>query len=99
MYTWIERRKVNIERLPETMQRAQSDFFHKLQQAPGFSSFSVVADQENGINTAIVIWESKAHADAFTDANSGWMQTLEQFGHTLQSDNRGEVVIHLAPQQ
>jgi hypothetical protein len=99
MYTWIERRKVNIERLPETMQRAQSDFFPKLQQAHGFSSFYVVADQENGINTAIVIWESKAHADAFADANSGWMQTLEQFGHTLQSDNRGEMVIHLAPQQ
>jgi len=39
MYTWIERRKVNIERLPETMQRAQSDFFPKLQQAHGFSSF------------------------------------------------------------
>jgi hypothetical protein len=27
MYTWIERRKANLERLQETMQRAQSDFF------------------------------------------------------------------------
>ena len=98
MYIWIERRKVNIERLQETMQRAQSDFFPKLQQAQGFSSFYVVSDQENGINTAIIIWESKAHADAFADANSGWMQTLERLGHTLQSDNRGEVVIHLAPE-
>jgi heme-degrading monooxygenase HmoA len=98
MYTWIERRKANLERLQETMQRAQSDFFPKLQRAPGFSSFHLVADQANGINTAIIIWESKAQADAFTEDNSAWMQTLEQFGHTLQSDNRGETVINLAPE-
>jgi hypothetical protein len=97
MYTWIERRKANLERLQETMQRAQSDFFPKLQRAPGFSGFYLVADQANGINTAIIIWESKAQADAFTEENSAWMQTLEQFGHTLQSDNRGETVINLAP--
>jgi hypothetical protein len=58
-----------------------------------------VVDEANGINTAIIMWESKAQADAFTDENSGWMQTLEQFGHTLQSDNRGEMVINLAPQR
>jgi hypothetical protein len=98
MYTWIERRKANVERLQETMQRAQNEFFPKLQRAPGFTGFQLVADQATGINTAIIIWESKAQADAFADENSAWMRTLEQLGHTLQSDNRGETVINLVPE-
>jgi heme-degrading monooxygenase HmoA len=99
MYTWIERRKVNPERLQETIQRAQSEFFPKLQRAPGFTGFHLVADEANGINTAIIVWESKTQADAFSEENSGWMRTLEKFGHTLQSDNRGETVINLEPQR
>jgi hypothetical protein len=99
MYTWIERRKVNPERLQETIQHAQSEFFPKLQHAPGFTSFHLVADEANSINTAIIVWESKAQADAFSGENSGWMRTLENFGHTIQSDNRGETVINLEPQR
>ncbi len=99
MYTIVERRKVNPETIQETMQRGQSEFFPKLQAAPGFTGFYLVADEANGINTAIIVWESKAQADAFETANSGWMRTLEELGHALQSDNRGETVIQLEPQR
>ncbi len=99
MYTIVERRKMNTERMQETIQRAQSEFFPKLQKAPGFVGFYLVADEGNGINTAIIVWENKAHAEAFTVVEEGWQQTLEQLGHTLQSDNRGETVIELQPQK
>ena len=99
MYTLVERRKVNPERMQETVQRAQSTFFPKLQQAPGFTGFSLVADEATGINTAIIVWESKAQADAFDAENSAWMRTLEEFGHPQQSDNRGETVITIEPQR
>ena len=99
MYTVVERRKANQERVQETMQRAQSEFFPGLQKAPGFIGFYLVADEANGVNTAIIVWESKAQADAFLDKNSGWMQALDEMGHALQSDNRGETVVELTPQK
>lgn len=99
MYTTVERRTINRERLQETVQRAQGEFFPKLQRAPGFVGFSLVADEENGINTAVVVWEGKAQAEAFDTESKGWMQTLEELGHTLQSDNRGETMIQLGPQR
>jgi quinol monooxygenase YgiN len=99
MYTQVERRKINAARLQETVQRAQGEFFPKLQQAPGFVSFYLVTDEANAINTAIVVWDSKAHAEAFYQTAGGWLQTLEDLGHTLQSDNRGETVIQILPQK
>ncbi len=99
MYTMVERRKVNQDRLPETIQRAQSEFFPKLQQAPGFVGFYLVADEANGINTAIIVWESKAQAESFDEENTTWMRALDQLGHPLQSDNRGETVTTIEPQR
>ncbi len=99
MYTMVERRKANHERMQETVQKAQTDFFPKLQAAPGFIGFYLVADEANGVNTAIIVWESKQQADAFDAVGKGWQQTLEQMGHTLQSDNRGETVIELQPKK
>lgn len=99
MYTWVERRKVNPERLQETIQRGQRDFFPKLQAAPGFAGFYLVADEANGINTAIIVWESKAQADAFETEIRRWMETLEELGHALQSDNRGDIVLQVERQQ
>ena len=99
MYTVVERRTTNRESLQETGERAQSEFFPKLQQAPGFIGFYLVADEANGINVAVIVWESKAQADAFEAVYSGWVQTLEQLGHTLQSENRGETVITFEPQR
>ena len=99
MYTVIERWKSNQESLPETAQRAQSEFFPKLQQAPGFISFNLIADEANGINTSVIVWQDKTQADAFNEENSAWMRTLEELGHPLQSDNRGETVITIEPQR
>ena len=99
MYTTVERRKINHERLQETLQRAQDEFFPKLQRAPGFVGFSVVTDEENNINTAIILWEDKAQAEAFNAQTKGWLQTLDELGHTLQSDNRGETMIQIEPQK
>ncbi len=97
MYTIVERRTINRARLAETIQRAEQEFFPKLRAAPGFTGFYLVADEAHGINTAVLVWESKAQADAFETENNGWLQTLESLGHTLQSDNRGETVIQIEP--
>jgi hypothetical protein len=100
MYTTVERRKINRERLQETVQRAQVEFFPKLQRAAGFVGFYLVTDEDNNINTAIVVWDDKTQADAFySQGGESWLQTLEALGHTLQSDNRGETVIQLTPQK
>jgi hypothetical protein len=63
------------------------------------SSVPAVADEENDVNTAIVVWQDKVQADAFDTEAQVWMQTLEELGHTLQTDNRGETMIQLEPQK
>jgi heme-degrading monooxygenase HmoA len=97
VYTMIERRSVNQASMDETIQRAQIEFFPKLQAAPGFIGFYLVSDEANGINTAIVVWESKADSEAFDTTGTPWMRALDDLGHALQSDNRGETVIQLEP--
>ncbi len=98
MYTLVERWKGPSD-MQETSRRAQTEFFPKLQAAPGFNSFYLVADEANGISTAIIVWESKQQAEAFTPVAEGWQQVLNQLGNTLQSDNRGETVIELQPKK
>jgi quinol monooxygenase YgiN len=101
MYTMVERRTMNRETIQNTVQRAQTEFFPHLQAAPGFVGFYLVADEGNSINTAVIVFESKAQFEAFgaTDAAQGWLRTLDQLGHTLQSDNHGETVIELQPKK
>lgn len=101
MYTMIERRKANTETMQATVQRAQTEFFPHIQSAPGFNSFYLIGDEAQGTNTAIVVWESKAQCDAFdaTVVGQGWRQALEELGHTLQSDNRGETIFQLEPKK
>ena len=74
MYTITERRAVNVERLEETTERARSEYFPKLQAAPGFAGFYLVADDKSNIFTAINVWESKAHAQAFDATMSSWLR-------------------------
>jgi hypothetical protein len=97
MYTEVERRTINHATIQDTIERAQKEFFPKLEHAPGLIGFYLVSDEENSINTAILIWESKAQADIFEEANGSWRQTLDQLGHMVQSDNRGETVIRIEP--
>jgi hypothetical protein len=75
--------------------RAQRELFPKLQAAPGFVGFCLVSDEANGVNTAIVVWESKAAAEA--PAGAPWLEALDELGHALQSENRAETVIQLEP--
>src|SRR4051794_31211944 len=97
VYTEVERRGVNPATIDETIRRGQVEFFPKLQAAPGFIGFYLVADEANATNTAIIVWESKADADAFDLVGEFWRRALDDLGHPLQSDNRGEVVIQLEP--
>jgi heme-degrading monooxygenase HmoA len=95
MYTIVNRRKMNPQRGLETLQRARAEFFPKLQSAPGFVGFYLVNDAENGINTSIIVWDSKEHAQAFQDQANPWIQALDEMGHELLSDNRGDTVVEL----
>ncbi len=99
MYTIIERRKVNRARTHETEQAARSGPTAKLPTASGFVGLYLVEDTEEGVNTQIVVWESKAHADAFQHEAESWSRTLDENGHRLESANRGETVIHVEPQK
>lgn len=51
------------------------------------------------MNTQIVVWESKTHADAFQHDMDGWNRTLDAHGHRLESANRGETVLSNDPQK
>lgn len=99
MYTIIDRRKVNRARVDETAQAAQSGPTAGLSAASGFVGFYLVEDTEEGVNTQIIVWESKAHADAFQHGMDSWNRTLDAHGHRLESANRGETVIHVEPQK
>ena len=98
MYAIVDRRKGNPERGEETFQRAQSEFFPGLQKAAGFTGFYLVNDEINGLDSAIFVWESKEHADAFERAYSDWMHTMDERGHIAQSEDRGETFA-LEPQR
>ncbi len=97
-YTLVERRTVNPATIEETIQRGETEFFPLLLAAPGFVSFSLVADVPNATNTAIIVWESQAQAEAFDAQNRVWMETLESLGHPLLSLNRGETVTTIVPE-
>jgi quinol monooxygenase YgiN len=99
MYTIITRRTFDPARFQEMRERGQREFLPKLQQAPGFVGFYLVSDEEQGVNTAISVWENKESADAFQPQADGWMQTLDSLGSRLESMNRGETVIEIMPQK
>ena len=97
MYTVVTRRSYDPARMQETRQRAEEEYFPKLQAAKGFVGFYLVNDQENQTNVAISVWDDKAQAEAFFSANSSWMRTLDSLGSTEQSQNRGETMVQLEP--
>jgi hypothetical protein len=97
VYTIIDRRNVNQARLEETTRRAQTEFFPKIQEADGFVGFYLVADGD--LNTAIFVWEDQSKAEAFEATYGEWTKVLDEMGHKLETDNRGETVIQLEPQK
>jgi hypothetical protein len=52
---------------------AQRLFFPKLQRAPGFVSFTLVQG-EDGVATAVVLWESQAQTDTFRAEAVAWQR-------------------------
>ena len=98
MYTITERRTVNLERLEETTERGRIEYFPKLQSAPGFAGFYLIADDKSNIFTAINVWESKVHGEAFDATMSSWLEVLEEYGHHQESVSRGETVVELQPE-
>lgn len=96
MYALVARRTMNASRAQETMERAHSEFYPKLKQAPGFKSLSLIRG-EDGSATSVIVFESKADFDAFQSVASGWMQVLDELGHTRESMTVGEVIQHVTP--
>jgi hypothetical protein len=97
MYTLIERRKINFETLEETVRRAQTETFPQMQSAEGFVGFSLVTDEAEGINTAVIVFDSRDHCEAFLAASTDWWKALDDLGHELQTANAGPTVIELGP--
>jgi hypothetical protein len=97
VYTIVDRRKTNIDRLPETMERAEREYFPELRSAPGFVAFHLIADDGGALFVAVNIWEDKASAEAFEATMSGWLGVLEHLGHRGQTADRGETVVELRP--
>jgi hypothetical protein len=98
MYAVYTRRKMNPPRAQETLDRAESEFFPRMRQAPGFVSFTLIRG-EDGVNLAIVLFESKTQAEAFRTESAGWWRTLDEFGHGLESQGAGEVIQHITARE
>jgi heme-degrading monooxygenase HmoA len=98
MYAVITRRTSNPARQAEARERGPKEYFPQLRQAPGFRDLYLVSG-EDGVNTAVVVWESKAQADAFLPQQQGWMQALEEMGLRSESRTTGEVATHVTAQR
>lgn len=97
MYATITRRTPNHARQADTLRQAASDYFPQLQRAPGFRGFYLIAG-EDGVNTALALWDDRASADAFQATVGAWSATLDQHGHRPVSRTGGEVLEHVPSQ-
>lgn len=94
MYAIVTRRRMNVARAQETRERAAKEFWPQMQQTPGFVSFTLIQG-EDGINTSVILFESKAQAAAFREQQASWSRVLEEHGHRTESRSDGEVMQHL----
>jgi len=97
MYATMGRRTRNEARAKEVREQAQREFFPKLRRAPGFVASYLIADGAD--NVGVVLWESKAHADAFKGEAEAWGRTLDEHGIRLVSAGGGEVTTHNTPEK
>ena len=98
MYAVITRRTADPARAAEARERGPQEYFPQLQQAPGFRDLYLVPGQD-GVTTAVVLWESQAQADAFLPQSQAWMQALEGMGLRSESRTAGEVATHVTAQR
>lgn len=98
MYATENHRKRNDAKRQETTEQLERDFLPKLRLAPGFVTMYLI--DEGTESLAVVIWESKAQAEAFRKKEGeGWSQTLTEHGHQIVRSGGGEVVRHVTPQK
>ena len=97
MYTMVIRRNINWDTRDEVVKRAQAEAFPQYQSADGFVGFYLVTDEKESTNTAILVWESKAHSDKHVAVSKDWWKVLDDAGHTLLSCNEGETTVELQP--
>ena len=64
----------------QTIERARAEFFRKLKSPDGFVGFYLVADENGGVNTVVIVWESKEAAEAFDTVSDVWQGSLEGNG-------------------
>ena len=93
MYAIVTRRRMNPAQTDAIRARFTRDYRQALAQAPSFASFTLV-EGESGVNTAILVFDTKEEADAFLDhpAIVAWRQELEALGHHLEMEDRGPVM-------
>lgn len=97
MYAIVTRRTMNGAKAQETMARAQSEFFPTLRQAAGFTS-QLLIQGDDGIMTAVIVFDRQEHAEAFQSVAASWMGTLDELGHRLESHSAGQVVQYITPE-
>ncbi len=97
MYAIVTRRRMNPGQNDATRARFTRDYREALAQAPTFASFTLV-EGERGVNTAILVFDTKEAADAFLDhpAIVAWRQALDALGHDLELEDRGPVMQSLS---
>ncbi len=99
MYAHVARRKINEARRQESREYGEREFLPKLRGAPGFVTMYLI--DEGDADLVVVIWESKAQAQAFgkEKEREAWKQTLVEHGHQTLHSGGGEVIGHVTPQQ
>ncbi len=97
MYAMVTQRKRNQAKRQETHQQLEREFLPKLRRAPGFVTMYLIEEETETL--AVMLWESKAQAEAFRKEGEGWVKTLEEHGHQLVRRGGGEVVTHVTPQK
>jgi len=50
---------------------------------------------EDGVNTVVILFQSKEHAEGFRGDAEAWTRTLDEHGHQLEVQSVGEVVEHV----
>jgi heme-degrading monooxygenase HmoA len=97
MYTVVERRKTNFDKIEETAKRAADEFFPALQASDGFVGFYVVNDEEQGEHVVIMVWNTKEQSEKFLATQDAWLKVPDSLGQKLLNMNKGDTLIDLGP--
>ncbi len=94
MYAIITRRTTSPTQRAAVDEKAGQEFFAALQQAPGFVDFYLVHGQD-GVSTAVQIWEDRAQGDTFMAQQQQWRQTLDAMAPLIGTPSTGDIATHI----